>query len=202
MNEFLKIISSIIRESKLQYDIFLLADLITGFCMNSKYKFPIYSFSEKLCAEYSAKYHMGYFRILSYYEREKAIKKFFEYAQTEQIIIEENVRDMSVHMQLISMIHEIERRPGQYISRDDVKHVRAFLEGYFTGEDLNIGVEIGTSIEKFDYEFGEYVSQKYELYEDIEWYYKLEFITAGLRQCLQEFVKCLNDFYGHLSNLK
>jgi hypothetical protein len=202
MNEFLKIISVIIRKSRLKYDIFLLADLITGFCMNSKYRFPIYIFSEKLCAEYSAKYHMGYFSILFYYEREKAIEKFFEYAESEQIIIEENVKNIDFHAQFIAMINEIERRPEQYIGRYDVKHIRAFLEGYFTGEDLYIGVEIGTNMEKFDYEFGKYISEKYELYEDIEWYYKLQFITVGFRQYLKEFVKCLNDFYGHMPNLK
>lgn len=196
MNEFLNIISIIISKSKLKYDIFLLADMITGFCMNSKYRFPMHSFSEKLCAEYNAKYHTGYFSILFYYERDEAIKKFFEYAESEQCIIEENVRDMDFYTQLISLISEIERRPGQYIGRDDVRHIRAFLEGYFTGEDLNIGVQIGTSIEKFDYAFGKYVSEKYELYEDVEWYYKLEFITVGLRQYLKEFIKCLNDFFG------
>lgn len=196
MGEFLKIISAVIRESKLSYDIFLLADMITGLCMNSKYKFPIYNFGERICKEYNAKYHMGYFSTLFYYEGENAIKKFFEYVESEQIVIEENVKDIAFHARLISVINEIEKRPGQYIGRDNVKNIRAFLEGYFSGEDLNIGVKIGTSIEKFDNEFGKYVSEKYELYENVEWYYKLEFITVGLRQYLKEFIKCLNDFYG------
>lgn len=190
MKEFLNIVSVIIKKSKLKYDIFLLTDLITGFCMNSKYNFPIYSFSEKLCAKYSTKYHTGYFSILFYYEKEQAIRKFFEYAEMEQIIIENNVKDMDFYDRLLSLINEMERRPRIYISRDEVEHIRAFLEGYFAGEDLDAGVEIGTSIEKFDDVFGKYVSERYKLYEDVEWYYKLEYVG----QYLMELKKCLNDF--------
>lgn len=137
---------------------------------------------------------MGYFSILFYYEKEDAIKNFFKYAETEQIIIEDNVEKTDFHTQLIFLLNEIEKRPGLYTSKWDVKNVKAFLEGCFAGEDLNTGAEIGTSMERFDYEFGKYVSDKYELYEDVEWYYKLEYISIGFKNYIEVFAECLNEF--------
>ena len=119
----------------MKYDIFLLADLVTGLGMNSKYRFPIHSFSEKLCEEYGAKYHMGYFSILFYYEREKAIKNFFEYAEGEQIFIEDNVQNEDFYIRLVSLIKEIERRPGQYITKNDARYIRAFIKCLNDGVD-------------------------------------------------------------------
>lgn len=86
---FYEILSLIIVESDLEYDIFLMADLITGLCMNSKYIFPVYEFSEKLCSKYNGKHHKGYFNTLFYFEDKKALQVFLEILKNNRINIRE-----------------------------------------------------------------------------------------------------------------
>lgn len=199
---FLKILKIVIDKSSLEYDILLLSDFIVGMCMNSKYQFPIYDFSEKLREKYQAKYNMGYFSYLLYYEKHNAMDCFFRFAAAEHIAVKSFKPTEVLSQRLVLILSEIIKRPRLYLSGDDIKYVKAFIDGYLAGEDLTCNKELGTSMKEFDVQLGRYLSDRFELYEDREWYEKLRYISMGLQDGIKkliEFITSENGMVDHLS---
>ncbi len=195
MDSFLNIVSDNIAMSNLQYDIFCVTDMITGLCINSKYEFPVYKFSEDLCKIYKNNEHRGYFNILHYYEKKEAINYFFKYAKKQSIKVKNDYVNEKTNKHIVYIMQEIAKRPGQYICKNNMKNIKAFTDGYFAGEDLNNNLKIGTSLNAFEQEFNKYILKKYLLHEEMEWYKIIERVTDDFDININELVECLRDFF-------
>lgn len=197
MEEYLKIIQWIMEKSGIEYDMLLLSNLITGLSQNSKYKFPVHDFSEKMCEKYHTKYHKGYFNILHYYEKENAIDLFMEYASSEQIIVEDFEITTDLNNRLIYTLSEIEKRPEMFLGNAAIKNLKSFLDGYLAGEDLTLQKPIGDSMSALEMALDKYFSKKYELYEKKPWYDKLEYMSAGFAGNVRAVITALECLEFH-----
>lgn len=191
MEEYIKLIQCIMKKSGVEYDIFLLSNLIAGLSLNSKYKFPVHDFSERVCEKYHAKYHKGYFNVLYYYEGENAIDCFMEQAGSEKIIVEDIKITTTINERLIFVLSEMKKRPGMYLKNGDIKNLKSFLDGYLAGEDLNLQIAIGNSTSTLEMILDKYFTKKYGLYEKKTWYDKLEYMSAGFVKDLEEVITAL-----------